>query len=198
MQSISTIDLDIAKSVLMLCLRESQRCNDAPASIARARGDGAISPAVALVTRAAMTSPSRSSTRYMTEDQRPRRACPHLAFNKLPRTTSVGYTAFGFGGWPPRMIDPGDPLAMTDIASIQNHLTAITTAQTDFAKSSFEASKAYFEKLAGEPDKFVVLTTEYAKSAQDTFVTGATKIGKLYKAFVLEAFTSFPSSFLPK
>ena len=65
---------------------------------------------------------------------------------------------------------------MTDIASIQNHLTAITTAQTDFAKSSFEASKAYFEKLAGEPDKFVVLTTEYAKSAQDTFVTGATKI----------------------
>ena len=26
MQSISTIGLDIAKSVLMLCLRESQRC----------------------------------------------------------------------------------------------------------------------------------------------------------------------------
>jgi hypothetical protein len=65
-------------------------------------------------------------------------------------------------------------------------------------KPSFEASKAYFEKLAGEPDKFVVLTTEYAKSAQDTFVTGATKIGKLYKTFALEAFTSFPSSFLPK
>jgi len=38
---------------------------------------------------------------------------------------------------------------MADIASIQKHLTAITTAQTDFAKSSFEASKAYFEKLAG-------------------------------------------------
>jgi hypothetical protein len=198
MQSISTIGLDIAKSVLMLCLRESQRCNDAPASIARARGDGAISPAVALVTRAAMTSPSRSSTRYMTEDQRARRACPHLAFNKLPRTTSVGYTAFGFGGWPPRMIDPGDPSAMTDIASIQNHLTAITTAQTDFAKSSFEASKAYFERLAGEPDKFVELTTEYAKSAQDTFVAQATKIGELYKTFAKEAFTPFTLGFLPK
>ena len=87
---------------------------------------------------------------------------------------------------------------MTDIASIQNHLTAITTAQTDFAKSSFEASKAYFEKLAGEPDKFVELTTEYAKSAQDTFVAEATKIGELYKTFAKEAFTPFTLSFLQK
>ena len=73
---------------------------------------------------------------------------------------------------------------MTDFASVQKHLSAITTAQTDFAKSSFEASKAYFEKLAGvkSPDKFVELTTEYAKSAQETFVAEATKIGELYKA----------------
>ena len=86
------------------------------------------------------------------------------------------------------------------VASVQKHLTAITTAQTDFAKSSFEASKEYFEKLAGmkSPDKFVELMTEYAKSAQETFVTEAIKIGKLYKAFAMEAFTSFPSSFLPK
>ena len=80
------------------------------------------------------------------------------------------------------------------------HLTAITTAQTDFAKSSFEASKEYFEKLAGMKslDKFVELMTEYAKSAQETFVTEATKIGELYKTFAIEAFTSFPSSLLPK
>ena len=86
------------------------------------------------------------------------------------------------------------------VASVQKHLTAITTAQTDFAKSSFEASKEYFEKLAGmkSPDKFVELMTEYAKSAQETFVTEATKIGELYKAFAMEAFTSFPSSLLPK
>ena len=96
------------------------------------------------------------------------------------------------------MIDPGDPSAMTDIVSIQNHLTAITTAQTDFAKSSFEASKAYFEKLAGEPDKFVELTTEYAKSAQDTFVAEANKIGELYKTFAKEAFTPFTLGLLPK
>jgi len=125
---------------------------------------------------------------------------PHLAFNKLPRTTSVGYAAFRFGGWSPRMIDPEDPSAMTNIASIQNHLTAITTAQTDFAKSSFEASKAYFEKLAGvkSPDKFVELTTEYAKSAQDTFVAEATKIGERYKTFAKEAFTPFTLTILPE
>ena len=89
---------------------------------------------------------------------------------------------------------------MTDIASVQKSLTAITTAQTDFAKSSFEASKAYFEKLAGvkSPDKFFEVTTEYAKSAQQTFVAEATKIGGLYKAFAEEAFKPFTSSFLPK
>ena len=72
---------------------------------------------------------------------------------------------------------------MTDFTSVQKHLTAITTAQTEFAKSSFEASKAYFQNLASvkSPDKFVELTTEYAKSAQETFVSEATKIGELYK-----------------
>jgi hypothetical protein len=96
------------------------------------------------------------------------------------------------------MIDKGP--SMTDFASVREHLTAITTAQTDFAKSSFEANKAYFEKLADvrSPDKFLELTTEYAKSARESFVTEATKIGELYKAFAKEAFTPFTSNFLPK
>ena len=68
-------------------------------------------------------------------------------------------------------------------------------------KSSFEANKAYFEKLAGvkSPDKFFELTTEYAKSAQETFVAEATKIGELYKTFAQEAFKPITSGFfLPK
>ena len=87
---------------------------------------------------------------------------------------------------------------MTDFASVQKHLTAIATAQTEFAKSSFEANKAYFEELARvkSPDTFFELTTEYAKSAQETFVAEATKIRELYNAFAQEAFT--PLSFLPK
>ncbi|MBR1156616.1 phasin family protein [Bradyrhizobium sp. JYMT SZCCT0428] len=89
---------------------------------------------------------------------------------------------------------------MADFSSVQQHLTAITTAQTDFVKSSFEASKAYFEKLAGvkSPDKFFELTAEYTKSAQATFVAEATKIGDLYKTFAQEAFKPFTSSFLTK
>ena len=96
------------------------------------------------------------------------------------------------------MIDKGT--FMTDFASVRKHLTAITSAQTDFAKSSFEANKAYFEKLAGvkSPDNFIELTTEYARSAQKTLVAEATKIGELYKTFAQEALTPFNSNFWPK
>jgi hypothetical protein len=89
---------------------------------------------------------------------------------------------------------------MTDFASIQKHLTAITTAYTDFAKSSFEANKAFFEKLADvkSPDKFFEVTREYAKSSQETFVAEATKIGELYKTLAQEAFTPLTSSLLAK
>jgi hypothetical protein len=82
---------------------------------------------------------------------------------------------------------------MTDFSGVQQHLTAITTAQTDYAKSSFEANKAYFEKLVGvkSPDKFLELTMEHTKSAFETFVAEATKIGDLYKNFAKEAFVPF-------
>jgi hypothetical protein len=81
---------------------------------------------------------------------------------------------------------------MVDFSGVQQQLTAITTAHTDYAKSSFEASKAYFEKLAGvkSPDKFMELTMEHTKSAFETFVAEATKIGDLYKNFATEAFSS--------
>ena len=74
---------------------------------------------------------------------------------------------------------------MTDFASVQKNLTAITTAQTDFAKSSFEANKAYFEKLVTlkAPDEAMQLTTDYMKSAYETFTAEAKKIGEMYKTF---------------
>jgi hypothetical protein len=81
---------------------------------------------------------------------------------------------------------------MTDFTGVQQQMAAITTAHTDYAKSSFEASKAYFEKLAGvkSPDKFLELTMEHTKSAFETFAAEATKIGDLYKNFAKEAFGS--------
>lgn len=83
---------------------------------------------------------------------------------------------------------------MIDFSKTREHVSAIATAQTDYAKSSYEANKVYFEKLAGvkSPAGFMEVTIEYAKSAQELFVAEASKIGKLYQAFSKEAFA--PSS----
>jgi len=74
---------------------------------------------------------------------------------------------------------------------VQEKLTAIVTTQTDYAKASFEANKAYFEKLATlkTPDQAMQLTTDHMKSAYETFVAESKKIGEMYKTFFATAFT---------
>ena len=86
------------------------------------------------------------------------------------------------------MIYQGD--SMTDFAPVQEKLTAIMTAHTDYAKASFEANKGYFEKLATlkASDEAMQLTTDHMKSAYETFVAEAKKIGEMYKAFFATAF----------
>ncbi len=86
------------------------------------------------------------------------------------------------------MIYQGD--SMTDFAPVQEKLTAIMTAHTDYAKASFEANKGYFEKLATlkAPDEAMQLTTDHMKSAYETFVAEAKKIGEMYKTFFATAF----------
>ena len=78
---------------------------------------------------------------------------------------------------------------MTDFAPVQEKLTAIMTAHTDYAKASFEANKEYFEKLATlkAPDQAAQLTTDHMKSAYETFVAEAKKIGEMYKTFFATA-----------
>jgi hypothetical protein len=80
---------------------------------------------------------------------------------------------------------------MTDLAPVQAKLTAIATAQTDYAKTAFEANKAYFEKLATlkAPDEALKLTTDHMKSGYETFVAESKKIGEMYKDFFATAFT---------
>lgn len=87
------------------------------------------------------------------------------------------------------MIHKGD--LMIDLAPVQEKLTAITTAQTDYAKASFEANKAYFEKLVTlkAPDDAIKLTTEHVKSGYETFVAESKKIGEMYKDFFATTFT---------
>ncbi|QDM19378.1 phasin family protein [Tardiphaga sp. vice352] len=72
---------------------------------------------------------------------------------------------------------------MTDFTSVQKNFAAIATAHSDYAKSSMEAGKTYFEKLATlkSPQTFMEATSEYTKSAYENFVSEATKIGDLYK-----------------
>jgi hypothetical protein len=87
------------------------------------------------------------------------------------------------------MIHQGD--SMTDLSPVQEKLTAIMTAHTDYAKASFDANKGYFEKLATlkAPDEAMQLTTDHMKSARETFLAEAKKIGEMYKTFFATAFT---------
>lgn len=89
------------------------------------------------------------------------------------------------------MIRKGD--LMINLAPVQEKLTAIATAQTDYAKASFEANKAYFEKLVTlkAPDEAVKLTSERVKLGYDAFVAESKKIGEMYKDF-------FATAFMPK
>jgi hypothetical protein len=80
--------------------------------------------------------------------------------------------------------------SMTDMTVMQDKMKAIATAHADYAKSSFEANKAYMEKLATikAPDQAMQITTDHMKSAYETFVAEATRIGDMYKDFFSSAF----------
>jgi hypothetical protein len=88
---------------------------------------------------------------------------------------------------------------MTDLAPIQEKLTAIATAHADYAKASFEANKAYFEKLATvkAPDQALQLTTDHVKSAYETFVAESQKIGEMYKSFFTTALKPMSMTNIP-
>jgi hypothetical protein len=79
---------------------------------------------------------------------------------------------------------------MTDMTVVQDKMKAIATAYADYAKSSYEANKAYLEKLGTvkAPDEAIQITTDHMKSAYETFVAEATKIGDMYKDFSKSAF----------
>jgi hypothetical protein len=78
---------------------------------------------------------------------------------------------------------------MTDMTVVQDKMKAIATAHADYAKSSFEANKAYLEKLGTikAPDEAIQITTDHMKSAYETFVAEVTKIGNMYKDFYKSA-----------
>jgi len=106
----------------------------------------------------------------------------------IVRCTKAEYDAFGFGL--PQPIDQGNFQMTADLTVVQDKMKAIATAHADYAKSSFEANKAYLEKLVSikAPNEAMQITTDYMKSAHETFVAEATKIGDMYKDFFKSAF----------
>ena len=84
---------------------------------------------------------------------------------------------------------------MTDMTAVQDKLKAIATAQAEYVKSSFEANKAYMERLATlkAPDEVMQTTSDHMKSTYETFVVESDKIGKMYQDFFKSAFQPMPN-----
>jgi hypothetical protein len=81
-------------------------------------------------------------------------------------------------------------IPMTDMTVVQEKMKAIATAHTDYAKSFFEANRAYLEKLATikAADEAIQITTDHMKSAYEAFVAEAIKINDMYKDFFKTAY----------
>ena len=74
--------------------------------------------------------------------------------------------------------------------SLQNGFHAIASAYGDYAKKSFEDSKALVEKLSDVKslDKALEVQTEFAKSGYETFVTESQKFAGLYGDLAKQCF----------
>jgi phasin family protein len=85
--------------------------------------------------------------------------------------------------------------AMKSFGTVSKGVQAIAVEVADYSKKSFEESSAAAEKLFGAKsiEKAIEIQTEYAKSAYESFVAGATRIGELYADLTKETFKPFES-----
>jgi phasin family protein len=79
--------------------------------------------------------------------------------------------------------------ASTAAASLATGFQSIAAEMTDYSQKSLETNSAYVEKLlrAKSLDDAVRTQSEYAKSAHESLVAQATKIGELYTSLAKEA-----------
>ena len=75
--------------------------------------------------------------------------------------------------------------AMKSFGSVSKGLQAIASEVAIYSKKSFEEGSAAAEKLLGAKsiEKAIEIQTDYAKSAYESFVAGATRIGAEYARF---------------
>jgi phasin family protein len=86
---------------------------------------------------------------------------------------------------------------LKSFGALSKSLQAITVEIADYSKKVFEQSTAATEKLLGAKsfDKAIEVQSDYAKSAYETFVAEATKLGELYADLAKEAYKPFETHF---
>ncbi|MGO8797845.1 MAG: phasin family protein [Roseiarcus sp.] len=74
--------------------------------------------------------------------------------------------------------------------SFSKGLQEIATETSDYSKKAIAANTSVVEKLFGAKnvETAIQIQTEFAKTAYETFVAEATKIGELYAKLAKEAF----------
>ena len=82
---------------------------------------------------------------------------------------------------------------MKQFGTVSKGWQAIATEFADYSKKSFEEGSAALEKLLGAKslEKAIEIQSAYAKSAYETFVAEATKMGELYTDLAKETYKPF-------
>ena len=85
--------------------------------------------------------------------------------------------------------------AVASMNSLPGAFHAIATAYIDYTKKSFEDTRSFVEKLSSvkSVDKAIEIQAEFAKSAFETFMAEAQKIGALYRDLATESCKPFGS-----
>lgn len=87
-------------------------------------------------------------------------------------------------------------LTMKSFGAVSKSFQAIAVEVADYSKKSFEDGSATFEKLIGAKslEKAIEIQSEYAKTAYEGFVAGATRIGELYADMAKELYRPFEAA----
>ena len=82
---------------------------------------------------------------------------------------------------------------MKSFGAVSKSVQAIAVEVADYSKKSFEDGSAALEKLLGAKslEKAIEIQSDYAKSAYESFVAGASKIGEIYADLAKETYKPF-------
>jgi hypothetical protein len=87
-------------------------------------------------------------------------------------------------------------VAIKSFGALSKGMQAIAVEVADYSKKSFEDGSSTFEKLIGAKslDKAIEIQTDYAKTAYEGFVAGATRLGELYADLAKETYKPFEAA----